>query len=90
MLQVPCFKCLMFDAFSFQQDDFVAPKLDVGWRYAVEPLMTSLMIAVGDKYLNATCSVPDDHIDPRRSALFMARSVLRNIRDGGANACSTS
>ena len=54
MLQVPCFKCLMFDAFSFQQDDFVAPKLDVGWRYAVEPLMTSLMIAVGDKYLNAT------------------------------------
>ena len=36
------------------------------------------------------CSVPDDHIDPRRSALFMARSVLRNIRDGGANACSTS
>ena len=40
--------------------------------------------------LNASCSVPDDHIDPRRSALFMARSVLRNIRDGGANACSTS
>ncbi len=37
-----------------------------------------------------TCSIPDDHIDPRRSALFMARSVLRDIRDGGANACSTS
>ncbi len=36
------------------------------------------------------CSIPDDHIDPRRSALFMARSVLRDIRDGGANACSTS
>jgi hypothetical protein len=28
------------------------------------------------------CSVPDDHISPRRSALFMARSVLRDIRDG--------
>jgi len=23
------------------------------------------------------CSIPDDHISPRRSALFMARSVLR-------------
>jgi hypothetical protein len=28
-----------------------------------------------------TCSIPDDHIDPRRSAFFMARSVLRDIRD---------
>jgi hypothetical protein len=27
-----------------------------------------------------TCSIPDDHIDPRRSAFFMARSVLRDIR----------
>jgi hypothetical protein len=25
------------------------------------------------------CSIPDDHIDPRRSALFMARSVLGDI-----------
>ncbi|WP_147094941.1 hypothetical protein [Roseovarius sp. TE539] len=30
----------------------------------------------------ATCSVPDDHIAPRRSALFMARSVLNEVRDG--------
>ena len=29
------------------------------------------------------CSVPDDHIDPRRTALFMARSILREVRDGG-------
>jgi len=28
------------------------------------------------------CSIPDDHISPRRSALFMARSVLRDLRDG--------
>ncbi len=28
------------------------------------------------------CSIPDDHISPRRFALFMARSVLRNIREG--------
>lgn len=36
------------------------------------------------------CFVPDDHIDPRRSALFMARLVLREIRDGGTDACSTA
>jgi hypothetical protein len=30
----------------------------------------------------ATCSIADHHIDPRRSALFMARSVLRYIRNG--------
>ena len=29
-------------------------------------------------------------LDPRRSAFFMARSVLRDIRDGGINAGSTS
>ena len=29
-----------------------------------------------------SCSIPDDHIDPRRSAFFMARSVLRDIRSG--------
>ena len=28
------------------------------------------------------CSIPDDHIDPRRSALFMARSILNEVRDG--------
>jgi hypothetical protein len=28
------------------------------------------------------CSIPDDHIDPRRSAFFMARSVLGDIREG--------
>jgi DNA-binding MarR family transcriptional regulator len=28
------------------------------------------------------CSIPDDHISPRRSALFMARSVLNEVRDG--------
>ncbi|MBL3567079.1 hypothetical protein JMM59_18975 [Rhodovulum sulfidophilum] len=30
-----------------------------------------------------SCSIPDDHIDPRRSALFMARLLLREVRDGG-------
>ena len=35
------------------------------------------------KVQDGTCSIPDDHISPRRSALFMARSVLRELRDGG-------
>jgi hypothetical protein len=30
-----------------------------------------------DKY-----PIPDDHIFPRRSVFFMARSMLRDIRDG--------
>jgi hypothetical protein len=30
------------------------------------------------------CSIPDGHIDPRRSALFMARTILRGVRDGDA------
>jgi len=29
------------------------------------------------------CRVPDDYIDPRRHGLFMARSILREARDGG-------
>jgi hypothetical protein len=29
------------------------------------------------------CSIPDDHIDPRRWALFVARSILTEMRDGG-------
>ena len=32
--------------------------------------------------VDGICSIPDDHIDPRRSAFFMARSVLRDIRSG--------
>ncbi|TFL15918.1 hypothetical protein DR046_22850 [Jannaschia formosa] len=36
--------------------------------------------------IGANCSIPADHISPRRSALFMARSILRDIR-GGARLC---
>ncbi len=31
----------------------------------------------------SACSAPDDHIDPRRRALFVARSILGEVRDGG-------
>ncbi len=33
--------------------------------------------------VDRNCSIPDDQIDPRCSGLFMARSILREIRDGG-------
>jgi Asp-tRNA(Asn)/Glu-tRNA(Gln) amidotransferase A subunit family amidase len=36
-------------------------------------------ISGGSLILN--CSIPDDHIAPRRSAFSMAKSVLRDIRD---------
>ena len=32
--------------------------------------------------MKGICPIPDDHISPRRSAFFMARSVLRDIREG--------
>jgi len=35
----------------------------------------------GPRFWFGRCSIPDDHIDPRRSAFFMARSVLRDIRE---------
>ena len=36
-------------------------------------------IAVG---FGPSCSIPDDDISPRRSGLFVARSALREVRDG--------
>ena len=36
----------------------------------------------GDVLVFSNCAIPDDHIDPRRSAFFMARSILRDIRSG--------
>jgi hypothetical protein len=60
------------------------------------PTTQKEIVWAGDKGAKAPsftipiCSIPDDHIDPRRSAFFMARSVLRDIRNGGANACSTT
>ena len=43
---------------------------------------TTTVVQVMKRLFNDSCSIPDDHIDPRRSALFMARSVLREARDG--------
>ena len=52
-------------------------------RGALVSTANALDIAIaGRGMLPVTCSIPDDHIDPRRSAFFMARSVMRDIRDG--------
>ena len=40
--------------------------------YLLAPLMNRLK-----------CSIPDDHIDPRRSAFFMTRSVSGSNREPG-------
>ena len=36
----------------------------------------------GEIRVVCNCPIPDDHISPRRSAFFMASSVLRDIRNG--------
>ena len=41
----------------------------------------SARLVVGEAGVFVRCSIPDDHIDPRRSAFFMARSVLGDIRE---------
>ena len=74
----------------------MAPSNPAGLWYALAVavglmvLHQLLQVGLAMGFLLLTCFIPDDHIDPRRSALFMARSVLRNIRERCANACSTS
>ena len=69
------------------EPDDTAPTSTLAWTLSTQ---------AGDVVLgpieapSVNCSVPDDHIDPRRSALFVARSMLREIRDGGTDACSTA
>lgn len=40
------------------------------------------MLAAAARRPRPRCPIPDDHISPRRSALFVVRSVLRDVRDG--------
>jgi Tfp pilus assembly PilM family ATPase len=54
----------------------------VGEREQLDAAIKSLRS--DDKLVVTKCSIPDDHIDPRRSALFMARSLLSEVRDGDA------
>lgn len=43
-----------------------------------------------DRFSVLKCSIPDDHIDPRRSAFFIARLVLEDIRKEKRDARSTA
>ena len=51
------------------------------WNTAVVDAIERRDMGLED-YSALSCSIPDDHIDPRRSAFFMARSVLRDIQNG--------
>ena len=49
---------------------------------SILPAEKACRLTCGKKWKACSCSIPDDHIDPRRSALFMARSILNEVRDG--------
>jgi len=55
---------------------------DIIHTAAFVDVMRNLVELENYQIIMSSCSIPDDHIDPRRSALFMARSVLREARDG--------
>ena len=54
MLQASCFECPPFDPFSFQQDGFVTPEVDIGGRYVVDAFVVTLVIVVGHECFD-TC-----------------------------------
>ena len=60
---------------------FMEPTLKVAQKYPDVKFEHATGYKTADN-----CSIPDDHISPRRSALFMARSVLRDIL-GEVRAC---
>ena len=52
MLQASLFNRLSFDPFSFQQDEFVAPEVDVGGCNVSQAFMISVMVIVGNEGLD--------------------------------------
>ena len=56
--------------------------LDIQAAPVAEPLIAAAQLVVAGAQPLDSCPIPDDHISPRRSAFFMARSVLRDIRSG--------
>ena len=87
MLQTALADRLLLDLFFSTLDGFVATKVDVSWCDVLQALVASLVVLIRDEgpdlaFEVIRCSIPDDHIAPRRSALFMARWVLTEARDG--------
>jgi hypothetical protein len=57
--------------------------LPAAWAGLTDTALEDASGVKGAKFChNGKCSIPDHHIDPRRSAFFMARSVLRDIQNG--------
>jgi hypothetical protein len=56
----------------------------VGWAFL--PTVAQNQSPLVGKNAHPACSIPDDHIDPRRLALFVARSILTELRDGAGHA----
>ena len=59
-------------------DTFGFPSRSITGYEGTSDILAAIMRGEAD----ATCPIPDDHIDPRRTALFMARSILCEVRDG--------
>ena len=70
MLQAPCFECLTFDPFSFQQDDFITPEVDVGRRHVVKALMISLVIVVGHERFDTCLEIARQEVVLQKHAVF--------------------
>ena len=49
VLQAPVFDGQPFDPFSFQQDGWAAPEVDVGRREIAEALVVAVVVVVADK-----------------------------------------
>ena len=49
VLQAPFVECLLFDPFSFQQDDLASSEVDIGGREVAEALVIALVIIVRDE-----------------------------------------
>ena len=80
-------KVAIDDEFCFTFWDQNEAQLKGGGQKESDPtfltLDSNVLAQLTMEYYNAvSCSIPDDHIDPRRSAFFMARSVLGDIREG--------
>ena len=52
-------------------------------EYVFDYLTVRCKLPQQERFRLAICLIPDDHIDPRRTALFVARSILGELRDGG-------
>ena len=72
-MQVPCFKCPLFDPFSLSQNGLGAAEVDVGRRDIVQALMIPLMIVVIDEGFYLMLWVA------RQEVVFQQNSVFQGL-----------